>query len=253
MAVEFVTEGSVAIVTLNRPERLNAIDLAVTQAMADIAERIERDDTIRAAILTAVGDRAFSAGADLKSVQVDGPPIHAEYGFGGFVAFPRTKPWVAAVNGLAMGGGLELALACDMIVAVENARFGFPEVTIGAIAGAGGMFRFPRAAGYYQAMELMLTGEQFDVERAMRIGLVNRGVPAAELLPVARALAEKMARNAPVSVASTRRVIAQTWGLGDEQAWKLSQQAADVVLASEDRIEGARAFVEKRPPVWRGR
>jgi enoyl-CoA hydratase/carnithine racemase len=253
MTVEFAIEGSVALVTINRPERLNAIDPATTNSLAEIAERVEADDGIRAAILTGAGDRAFSAGADLKAVQTDGPPIHAKYGFAGFVAFPRTKPWVAAVNGLAMGGGLELALACDIIIAVDHAKFGFPEVTIGAIAGAGGMFRFPRSVGYYQAMELMLTGEQFDIETALRIRLINRAVPAAELLPTAQALAQKIASNAPVSTKMTRQVIAQTWGAAEEAAWKVSQEAADVVLASEDRIEGGRAFIEKRRPVWSGR
>ena len=126
-------------------------------------------------------------------------------------------------------------------------------MTIGAIAGAGGLFRLSRAVGYYQAMELLLGGELIDAQRASQIGLLNRVVPAAELLPTAVALAQKIAQNAPVSVALTRQAVLETWGVSDEDAWKLSQKASDVVLASEDREEGARAFIEKRPPRWVGR
>jgi enoyl-CoA hydratase/carnithine racemase len=253
MTVALATDGPVAVVTLDRPERLNAIDPAMTRAMAAAVAQIERDDEIRVAVLTGAGDRAFSAGADLKAAPEEGTVLDPEHGFGGFVAHQRTKPWIAAVNGLAVGGGLEFALACDVIIAADSARFGFPEVTIGAIAGAGGLFRFPRAAGYYRAMELMLSGELFDAERASQMGLLNRVVPSAELVPTALALARRIAENAPLSVALTRQVIMQMWGVGDGQAWKLSQDASDVVLGSEDRVEGARAFVEKRAPRWTGR
>ncbi|HWI71924.1 MAG TPA: enoyl-CoA hydratase-related protein [Baekduia sp.] len=253
MTVSLATDGPVAVVTLDRPERLNAIDAATTRAMVEIVESIESDDGVRAAVLTGAGDRAFSAGADLKSAPEEGGLIDPEHGFGGFVAHRRTKPWIAAVNGLAVGGGLELALACDLIIAADHARFGFPEVTIGAIAGAGGLFRFPRAVGFYQAMELLLSGELFDADRAWELGLLNRVVPGSEVLSTAQALAQSIAKNAPVSVALTRRAVQQTWGVADDQAWTLSQAASDVVLASDDRAEGARAFVEKRPPQWAGR
>ena len=253
MTVSLATDGAVAIVTLDRPDKLNAIDEAMTTAMVEAVEWIERDDEVRAAVLTGAGARAFSAGADLKAAREGAALIHPDHGFGGFVAHRRTKPWIAAVNGLAVGAGLEFALACDLMIAADDARFGFPEVNIGAIAGAGGLFRLPRTVGYHHAMELLLVGELIDAKRAAQIGLLNRVVPAGELLPTALGLARKIAQNAPVSVALTRKAVLETWGASDDDAWKLSQDASDVVLASEDLEEGARAFVERRQPRWVGR
>jgi enoyl-CoA hydratase/carnithine racemase len=253
VSVDVTVDGPVAIVTLNRPERLNAIDPATAVAMRETVQRIEEDEGLRVAILTGAGERAFSPGADLKASEDEGTVHDPEHGFGGFVAHQRTKPWIAAVNGLAVGGGLEFALACDVIVAADHVRFGFPEVKIGVIAGAGGLFRFPRAVGYYQAMELMLTGELFDAQRAQELGLVNHVLPAAEVMPKALEIAHAIARNAPVSVALTRKVIRDTWGADDERSWDVSGEASDVVLGSEDAAEGTRAFVEKRTPRWVGR
>jgi enoyl-CoA hydratase/carnithine racemase len=253
VSVDVSIEGAVAVVTLNRPERLNAIDPATAVAMAETVERIEDDPSLRVAVLTGAGERAFSAGADLKASEDEGTVHDPEHGFGGFVAHERAKPWIAAVNGLAVGGGLEFALACDVIVAADHARFGFPEVKIGVIAGAGGLFRFPRAVGYYKAMELMLTGELFDAARARELELVNHVVPGPEVLPRALAIAGAIAENAPVSVALTRQVVRDTWGADDERSWEVSERASDVVLGSEDAAEGTRAFVEKRAPVWLGR
>ncbi len=253
MSVDVAVDGAVAVVTLNRPERLNAIDPATTVAMRETVQRIEADPELRVAILTGAGERAFSAGADLKASEDEGTVHDPKHGFGGFVAHRRSKPWIAAVNGLAVGGGLEFALACDVIVTADHARFGFPEVKIGVIAGAGGLFRFPRAVGFYKAMELMLTGELFDAERARELMLVNHVVPGPEVLPRALALARAIGENAPVSVALTRQVIRDTWGADDERSWEVSEQASGVVLGSEDAAEGTRAFVEKRPPQWVGR
>ena len=253
MSVDVAVDGPVAVVTLNRPERLNAIDPATAVAMRETVQQIEQDPALRVAVLTGAGERAFSAGADLKASEDEGTVHDPEHGFGGFVAHDRTKPWIAALNGMAVGGGLEFALACDVIVAADHARFGFPEVKIGVIAGAGGLFRFPRAVGYYPAMELMLSGELFDAARARELGLVNHVVPAAEVLPKAIAIARAIAANAPVSVALTRRVIRDTWGASDERSWEVSEEASDVVLGSEDAAEGTRAFVEKRAPQWVGR
>jgi enoyl-CoA hydratase/carnithine racemase len=253
VSVDVTVDGAVAVVTLNRPERLNAIDPATAVAMAETVERIEADPALRVAVLTGAGERAFSAGADLKASADEGTVHDPEHGFGGFVAHERAKPWIAAVNGLAVGGGLEFALACDVIVAADHARFGFPEVTIGVIAGAGGLFRFPRAVGFYPAMELMLTGELFDSARARELGLLNHVVPGPDVMSTALDVARKIARNAPVSAALTRRVIRDTWGQTDERCWEISGEASDVVLGSEDAAEGTRAFVEKRAPVWTGR
>jgi enoyl-CoA hydratase/carnithine racemase len=253
VSVDVSVDGGVAVVTLNRPERLNSIDPATARALAATVERIERDPQIRVAVLTGAGERAFSAGADLKAAEDEGTVHDPDHGFGGFVAHERTKPWIAAVNGLAVGGGLEFALACDVIVAADHARFGFPEVKIGVIAGAGGLFRLPRAIGFYTAMELMLTGELVDAARAQELGLLNHVVPPDLLLPTALAIAARIAGNAPLSVALTRSVIQDTWGQVDARCWEISERASGVVLGSEDATEGTRAFVEKRAPQWVGR
>jgi enoyl-CoA hydratase/carnithine racemase len=253
LSVDVHVDGTVAIVTLNRPERLNAIDPATAREMAAAVDRIEQDPALRVAILTGAGDRAFSAGADLKADESEGTVHDPEHGFGGFVAHRRIKPWVAAINGLAVGGGLELALACDIMLAADHARFGFTEVTIGVIAGAGGLFRFPRAVGYYPAMDVLLTGELFDVQRARELGLVSRVVAGTGLMEAALGVARRIGENAPVSVALTREVVMETWGMRDGEAWPLLEAAGSKVLGSEDAAEGTQAFLEKRAPRWVGR
>jgi enoyl-CoA hydratase/carnithine racemase len=253
LSVDVVPDGAVAVVTLNRPDRLNAIDPATTREMAAAVERIEQDPALRVAILTGAGTRAFSAGADLKADESEGTVHDPEHGFGGFVAHRRTKPWIAAINGLAVGGGLEFALACDVMLAADHARFGFTEVGIGVIAGAGGLFRFPRAVGYYPAMEVLLTGELFDVERARELGLISRVVPGTDLMETALVMARRIGEHAPMSVALTREVVMETWGMRDEEAWPVLEAAGSKVLGSEDAAEGTRAFLEKRAPRWIGR
>lgn len=242
-------EGAVAVLTIDRQERLNSVSGALAVAMRTAVLDLEADPAIRVGILTGAGERAFCVGADLKDT--DGDAQHdAVGGWGGITRLPRTKPLIAAVNGLAVGGGLEIALACDVIHAAASARFGFTEVAIGVVAGAGGMFRFPRAVGLAAARERMLTGELFDAAEALRIGLVSRVVAPEELLAGAREVAERIARNAPKSIRLTRQVIDETWGVSDADAWTASDDASAQVLGSVDAAEGAAAFLAKRAPVW---
>lgn len=245
-----IDEG-VALLTLDRPDRLNSISGQLAMAIREAVVELDSDSTVRVGIITGAGERAFCVGADLKDE--DGAAQHDETGgWGGFTRLERRTPFIAAVNGLAVGGGLEIALACDFMYAADSARFGFTEVSIGVVAGAGGMFRFPRLVGLAAAKEHMLTGALFDAETALRIGLVNRVVPSSELLDQVRTVALRIAANAPRSIALTRSVIDRTWGADDTRSWTESDAASSEVLGSPDALEGTRAFLEKRPPVWTG-
>lgn len=241
--------GSVAILTIDRQQRLNAIDPLIARAIREAAEYVEATPGIRVGVFIGAGERAFCVGADLKA---GGSQVDEVGGWGGFVRFERKKPFIAAVNGLAVGGGLEIALACDFIYAADSARFGFPEVTIGVAAGAGGMFRFPRIVGLSHAKEHLLTGSLFDAATAYEMGLVNAVVPAAELRERVLAVGEKIAKNAPLSVELSKWVADESFGKDDRSSWDVSDRASEILLTSHDANEGRDAFLQKREPRWTG-
>jgi crotonobetainyl-CoA hydratase len=249
----------VLLVTLNRPAARNAINLEVATLLGDALELAENDPEIRALVLTGAGDKAFSAGADLKAL-ANGDRLYPKgrehWGFGGYVSHPISVPTIAAVNGFALGGGTELALASDLIVASELAKFGLPEVKRGLVAAAGGAFRLPVQLPPKIAMELMLTGEPVDAATAQRLGLVNRVVAADKVLDEALALAEVICANAPLAVQASKRIalgIVEGKVPSEEAIWAQSNAEIFGVMHSEDAKEGPRAFAEKRAPVWKAR
>jgi crotonobetainyl-CoA hydratase len=251
--------GHVMIVTINRPEARNAVNQAVCIEVGDALEEAEHDRDVRALVLTGAGDKAFCAGADLKAIARGEriiPPGREAWGLAGYVGHYISKPTIAAVNGAAMGGGTELALASDLVVAAETATFGLPEVKRGLVAGAGGAFRLVQQLPLRAGMEMLLTGEPITAARALELNLVNRVVPYAAVLAEALALAETIASNAPLSVQASKR-IALGHRDGDRPAdaplWELTAKESAVVGTSQDAKEGPRAFAEKRPPLWQGR
>jgi len=258
-AVTSERRGTVVEITLDRP-KANAIDAATSRALGEAFVAFGRDPELRVAIVTAAGERFFSAGWDLKAAAA-GEEAGADQGPGGFAGltelFDLDKPVIAAVNGLAAGGGFELALAADLVVAAEHAEFFLPEVTIGLIPDAGGVIRLPRRLPRSIAAELLFTGRRASAEEMSRWGVVNRVVPAAELMAAARELAESIAENAPLSVAAVKEVLRETEALGVRDAYRRLREgdlpAYRALYSSEDMKEGPRAFAEKRKPVWKGR
>lgn len=245
----------VAVVTLNRPRARNAVDPALAQGVAAALALTEADEAIRAVVLAGAPCGVFCAGADLKAVAAGRADDlwTQEGGFAGFVHARRAKPWIAAVDGPALAGGCEIALACDLIVAGEESGFGLPEVRRGLIAAAGGLYRLPRALPRAVALEMILTGAPLDAPRAHALGLVNRVVPAGLAREEAVALALTIAANAPLAVRESLAV-ARLASDADEAALKAASAAARArIQSSEDYREGPRAFVEKRPPQWTGR
>jgi enoyl-CoA hydratase len=251
--VRFERHGDhVGVITIDRPEARNAINPEAASGIEAAIDEIEGDDALRVAVLTATPP-VFCAGADLKAIR-DGRRLELSTergGFAGFVRRQRTKPVIAAVDGPALAGGTELVLACDLVVASEASRFGLPEVERGLVAAAGGLFRLPRKLPPNLALEHVLTGDPITVETAHRHGLVNRVCAPGAAAEQALELAARIASNAPIAVRESRRVMLES-GAGDEQGWQLSAEAAKVAAASEDVQEGIAAFLEKRPPVWRG-
>ncbi len=245
----------VALVTLQRPEVRNAINAAVARSLERVVQELDASHSIRCVVLTGAGGRVFSSGADLKEVAAG--RLSALYteagGFAGFVRAPRRKPWIAAVNGLAVAGGCEIALACDMIVASVDAAFGLPEVTRGLIAAAGGVYRLPRALPRAIALELIATGRRLSAESAASWGLVNRIVAKDETLPAALALASDVAKNAPLAVQESLVLARSAFDLDDATLARHSLEAQKRIMGTEDFHEGPRAFIEKRPPNWTGR
>jgi enoyl-CoA hydratase/carnithine racemase len=242
----------VLLVTLNRPEQRNAVNLAVAEGIAAALDRLDADPALRAGVLAGAG-RGFCAGMDLKAFVAGERPYAGGRGFAGIVERPAAKPLVAAVEGFAVAGGFEVALACDLIVAARGARFGLPEVKRGLVAAGGGLLRLPRRIPYHLAMELALTGEAIDAERAHAAGLVSRLTEPGGALAAALELAAQIAANGPLAVAASKRIVAEApgWPAGEE--WTRQAEIAGPVRESEDAREGARAFAEKRPPRWRGR
>ena len=253
--VLYEVEGRIAVITLNRPEARNAVNGAVATAMDDSMHRFESDPEVWVAILTGAGNRAFSAGADLKAMASgEGQRLGTEQGgFGGFVRYPRTKPVIAAVNGVALAGGTELVLACDMVVAVEEAEFGLPEVARGIIAAGGGLFRLPLAIPRVRAIELILTAGRINAPEAHQLGLVNHVVPASELMQTARRIATRICANAPIAVRESLAIAKSAHELSEEEARARSKEARMRVMQTADAQEGPRAFAEKREPGWMGR
>jgi enoyl-CoA hydratase/carnithine racemase len=261
--VRYEVDGHVGLLTLNRPEVLNAVNSALADAVGEHLELASAQPDVRAIVITGAG-RAFSAGADLKEIAAGrdvAPTVHPEWGFAGLARHWVSKPLIAAVNGYAMGGGTEIALACDLVVAADEAVFGLPEVKRGLFAAAGGVVRLQRQIPIKLALQMALTGDPVPAAVAREWGLVNDVVPAAEVLPRALELARRIAENAPLSVQHSKRLLYQAASGGSDRdpawngrdPWQLNDEAMDVVFTSSDAIEGATAFAQKRPPVWAGK
>ena len=252
--IEYTTEGHVAVITINRPEARNAVNGEVARGIEEAIDRLEKDSDLWIGILTGVPP-VFSAGADLKEINAGraGDLNTKRGGFAGITTRERTKPVIAAVDGPALAGGTEICLACDLIVASTSARFGIPEVKRCLVAAGGGLFRLPRKVPFNIAMELALTGDPIEAERAHHFGLVNYLTEPGQALERAKALAQQIEANAPVAVRATRRVVLAAATEDETTGWRLSAEAFAEALSSEDNKEGLMAFIEKRPPEWKGR
>lgn len=256
--VTYEVQGRVALITLNRPEARNAVNGDVAEGMEAALDQMEADDNVWIGVLRANTEGqekpVFCAGADLKAINSgDAGRLNTKRGgFGGFTFRQRRKPVIAAIDGLATAGGVEIMLACDMVVATTRSAFGLAEVKRNLIAGAGGLYRLPRAIGRAVAMEVILTGEPLPAERAYQLGLVNRLVEPGHAVEAAIELANKVAEAAPLAVYASREIVLAAGGDEDELQ-KLTNQRFAEVMASEDTKEGLTAFIEKRPPNWSGR
>jgi enoyl-CoA hydratase len=246
------TDGPILIVTIDRPQARNAIDRATSQTIADAIDRLDVDPQLAVGIVTGAGGH-FSSGMDLKAflagerVELDGR------GLAGIIETPPAKPLIAAVEGYALAGGCEIALACDLIVASSDAHFGIPEVKTGLIAGSGGLIRLPQRVPRQIAMEYALTGRMMTGTEAHRFGLVNRLTEPGMALDAARELAREIAANAPISVAMSKRIVNEAGDWPAEEVWTRQRALLEEIIATEDAREGARAFSEKRRPHWQGR
>ncbi|MFV2176885.1 enoyl-CoA hydratase-related protein [Actinomadura sp. LOL_016] len=246
--------GPVRVLTLNRPRSLNAITTALARRMKRALADADADPSIRAIVITGSGDRAFCAGGDLNesagraSPSVPSPRVISE-----LVRARTATPLIAAVNGLAFGGGLELMLACDLVVSSEHARFALPEVKRGVLASGGGLVRLPGIVGSRRALHLLLTGDPIDAATALQWGLVNQVVRSSETLAAAIELASRVAANAPLAVRASKALVHVSAGLAEREAWALNDASHEEITKSDDALEGPRAFIEKRSPRWTGR
>jgi enoyl-CoA hydratase len=246
-----VADG-IMTVTLNRPEAKNAANRAVAVGVAAAMDQLDSDDSIRVAIITGAGG-TFCAGMDLKAFVSGEMPMVEGRGFAGLTEATPRKPLIAAVEGYALAGGLELAISCDLIVTADNARFGIPEVKRGLAAAAGGLMRLPRQIPPRVAMELAITGDFITAQRAYELGLVNQIVPAGTALEGAKALAARIVANGPLAVAVSKQVVLESANWSTAEMWKKQQELVMPIFGSEDAMEGSIAFAEKRAPNWKGK
>jgi len=259
MSVDTTIDGSTLVVTLNNP-KANAVNVAVSQELFAAFRRLRDDPSLRVAIVTGAGDRFFCAGWDLKAAAA-GEAVDADHGAGGFAGltefFDLGKPVIAAVNGLALGGGFELALAADLVVAADHAEFALPEVRLGIVPDSGGLLRLPQRVPRAVAVELLLTGRRLGAAEAQALGLVNQVVSGTQLLPTALEVARTIAAAAPLAVAAVLEVLRETEDLGVQAGYARLRSgtlpAYQAMLSSDDAREGPAAFAEGRPPEWRGR
>ncbi|TDH48356.1 crotonase/enoyl-CoA hydratase family protein [Mycobacterium eburneum] len=256
-AVLVERRGNTAVITINRPAARNAVNGAVSTGVGDALSEAQADPEVRAVVITGAGDKSFCAGADLKAIGRGENLMHAtnpEWGFAGYVRHFIDKPTIAAVNGTALGGGTEIALASDLIVAERHALFGLPEVKRGLVAGAGGVFRLMEQLPRKVALELIVTGNPITADEAAKWGLVNRVVDTGCAVQSALELAEQITANAPLSVWASKRI---AYGVddgvvtGEEIAWQRTTAEFTALLKSDDAQEGPRAFAEKRTPIWK--
>ncbi|MBW8706514.1 Carnitinyl-CoA dehydratase [Streptomyces sp. MBT84] len=244
--------GTTLLITIDRPQARNSVNAAVATLLAKALDELEADPELRTGVLTGAGG-TFSAGMDLKAALRGESPNVPGRGFGGVTEVERTKPLIAAVEGWAVGGGFELALACDLIVAAEDAHFGLPEVKRGLIAAGGGVIRLPRRIPYHLAMEFLLTGEPVSGSRAGELGLANRVVPTGQAVEHALLLAEQLAANAPLALAAVKAVTRAADGAPESEAFAAQRTVMAGLMASADVREGMTAFAERRTPQWTGR
>lgn len=245
-------EDGIQTITMNRPESRNAMTLVAAKLIAAALDELDARDDLRIGILTGAGN-SFCAGMDLKGFLRGERPSLPDRGFGGLTKRPPKKPLIAAVEGYALAGGFELVMACDLVVAAENAQFGVPEVKRGLAATAGGLVRLPRQLPYRVAMELILTGDMFPAPRAHAYGLVNRLTKPGEALAEAKKLAQSIAANGPLSVAASKRVVVESQDWPADELWERQAALTEHIFSSADAREGSAAFAEKRKPVWQGR
>ncbi|MFI5612788.1 crotonase/enoyl-CoA hydratase family protein [Amycolatopsis sp. NPDC051903] len=254
MSTEVRTEriGTTWLITIDRPQARNAVNAAVAAGLADALDTLEHDPALRAGVLTGA-EGTFSAGMDLKAALTGESPEIRGRGFGGLTETRPAKPLLAAVEGSAMGGGFELALGCDLVVAAENAKFGLPEVKRGPIAAGGGVIRLPKRIPHHLAMELLLTGEPITGTRAGELGLANRVVAAGEATAVALRLAEAVTQNAPLALAAVKKIVRAADGAPEPDAFAAQREELKTLMSSADVREGLTAFAERRAPEWTGR
>lgn len=242
----------VLVITLNRPQARNAVNLALAEGIAAGLDELDGDDELRAGVLTGAG-AGFCAGMDLKAFVTGERPWVAGRGFAGIVQRASRKPLVAAIEGFAVAGGLEVALACDLIVAARGAQLGVPEVKRSLVAAGGALLRLPRRLPYGVALEMALTGDPISAERGHELGLVNRLAEPGAALDVALELAGTIAANGPLALAATKEILERQFEWTGEQFWVRQAEISDPVFASDDAREGALAFSERRTPQWQGR